>query len=430
MSRADIGTSEAAIIGGGLVGVQCGIELVKEGLNVTLVERDEIGAGASQGNAGVLGAGTCVPMSDPSVPAQMPKWLADPLGPVSIQWMHLPAMTPWILRFIAAGRMTEVKKISIALRDLHKPTVDMYKAVLNETGSNDLVRQNGYLHAYPGNDFKTPPLGAALRQARGVALDFVDTRMLRELEPALSERYTHGFLVKDDGFTVNPHRLTKVLGQYFQELGGRVVKGDVKDFEFENGKPVSMLTNGGRVAVKGDLIIATGVWSSEISKHFGLYSAIEAERGYNVTIPNPGVEVSRVVMLADRKVLITPMEDGLRLAGTTEFSNLQAPPNYKRAAKLLAVGRETLPGLCTENHTQWVGSRPATPDGVPLIGRLQQFESVIMACGHGHTGVAGAPMTAKIVAAMVTKRPIPIDIAAFRPERFGSQWRGLVSIAI
>jgi D-amino-acid dehydrogenase len=418
MSSNNNPVKEATIIGGGIIGVQCGIDLLKEGFSVTLIERDEIGAGASQGNAGVLGSGTCVPMSDPTIPMQIPKWLFDPLGPMSVQWKHLPSIAPWIIRFLLAGRMSQVKKISVALRELHKPTIDMYRALLQEAGNGELVKQNGYLHVYSGKPFKSPPLGAVLRQACGVDIDFVDQKKVRELEPALSTRYTHGFIVNNEGFTTNPHRLVRVLGQYYQKLGGHIIKGDVKEFEFENGNPVTILTNGGRIPVKGDLIVATGVWSPEIAKCFSFNTAIEAERGYNVTLPNPGLSVSRIIMIADRKVLITPTEEGLRFAGTTEFANLHAQPNFERARKLLHVGKEVFSQLNTTDYTQWIGARPTTPDSLPLIGRLSQFNSVIFACGHGHTGLAGAPMTAKIVTALATNKSTPINTEPFDPNRF------------
>jgi D-amino-acid dehydrogenase len=126
---------------------------------------------------------------------------------------------------------------------------------------------------------------------------------------------------------------------------------------------------------------------------------------------------------ADGKFVATPMDTGLRFAGTVELAGLDAPPDWRRAQILLAQGRKMLPGLAAEHPEErisvWMGHRPAMPDSLPAIGPSRASPDVIYAFGHGHVGMTAAPMTGKIVADLIAGRPASIDIAPFAASRFG-----------
>jgi D-amino-acid dehydrogenase len=125
---------------------------------------------------------------------------------------------------------------------------------------------------------------------------------------------------------------------------------------------------------------------------------------------------------ADGKFVATPMDTGLRFAGTVELAGLEAPPDWRRAQILLEQGRKMLPGLAA-SHAQerisvWMGHRPSLPDSLPVLGPSSATQDVIYAFGHGHVGMTSAPMTGKIVADLVAGRPPSIDLRPFSAGRF------------
>jgi D-amino-acid dehydrogenase len=145
---------------------------------------------------------------------------------------------------------------------------------------------------------------------------------------------------------------------------------------------------------------------------------LEAERGYHVMLPDPIVRPRIKISNRDHMFGLTSMEHGVRISGTVEFAAPGAPMNERRARSLLAHARRMYPGLNAEGAQFWMGSRPSTPDSLPVIGHARRARNVVYAFGHGHTGLTGAPMTAEVVASIVTGDPVPIDAAPFRPSRF------------
>jgi D-amino-acid dehydrogenase len=145
---------------------------------------------------------------------------------------------------------------------------------------------------------------------------------------------------------------------------------------------------------------------------------LESERGYHVSLPHPGVAPRVPFASTDHGFVITPMGEGIRLAGTIELASLQAPPNWARADKLLRIGRLLLGDLNEEGAQRWMGHRPAMPDSLPVIGRSPLHPRVLFAFGHGHLGLTGAPHTGRLIAQLAGGRPPGIDLAPFRPDRF------------
>jgi D-amino-acid dehydrogenase len=122
------------------------------------------------------------------------------------------------------------------------------------------------------------------------------------------------------------------------------------------------------------------------------------------------------------KFVATPMDGGIRFAGTVELAGLQAPPNWQRAERLLELGRKMYPQLPTsppkDRVKLWMGHRPGMPDSLPVLGRSRRSADVFYAFGHGHVGMTGGPYTGKVLAELVAGRPAPVDMTPFRPDRF------------
>ena len=406
------------VLGAGIVGICCAAYLRRDGHQVTLVDRGAPGEGTSFGNAGILSPASCVPMAVPGVLSKLPGWLKDPLGPVAVRFGHLPAMLPWFLHFRKASRMHNVEANADALRRLLLQTFDAYAPLLKAAGITDMVKRPGYLVVYESDAaFESDALSWRIRRDRGVEFDVLDGEGLRRLEPALAPIYRRGVYVLDQGYVTSPLRLAQSIAAQFERDGGKIERREVRDIELGANGPSALVTDGGRIPVE-TLVVAAGVHSARFVSRLGERVLLEAERGYHVQFESPGVSVSRPISSASGKFFATPMEMGLRVAGTTEFAGLDRPENPARTRVLLEHARRMFPGLKTEQRTDWMGQRPSTPDYMPVISASRRHRNVYYAFGHGHLGVVNGAPTGRIVADLVSGRTPAIDVAPFRVDRF------------
>lgn len=406
------------VVGAGIVGVACALSLQREGHRVTIVDRLDPGEATSAGNAGVLSAASCVPMSMPGTLRSVPKWLRDPLGPLAVRWGYLPRALPWLLRFVRAGTPEQVERQSIALDALHATTVEHYRRLARAAGAEHYIKDSGYLFVYESEAaFARDQAGFDLRRARGIRLEILRDGEIRAVEPELAPYYRRAVLMPNHGFTTDPKALTKALAAHFARSGGAIVKSEVRDIEIGPDGPRRLLTEAGDLPLEV-LVVAAGAWSGRLAARLGSRVPLESQRGYHVTIADPGITLGNPIMSDEGKFVATSMEMGLRLAGTVEFAGLTAAPNMARAQQLLAQARRMFPRLDFRHHTEWMGHRPSLPDSLPVIGPSPRFRDVYFAFGHSHTGLTAAPITGRLMADLVGGRAPQIDIAPFRIDRF------------
>ena len=406
------------VIGAGIVGVATASYLRRDGHDVTIVDRRPPGEYCSFGNAGILSPGSCVPLATPGIQWKVPGYLADPLGPLTIRWAHLPKALPWLLRFVAASAPAKVERIADALRPLLKQTFDAYEPLVAQAGVSHLVRRTGYVVAY---EKRSAYLGDAtawrLRRERGVLVEELDDVGLKNLVPQLTRQYEVGLYLPEQGFVANPERLTKALAAQFERDGGTLVQRTVLDIEVGADGPRALVTDAGTLPVD-TLVICAGSHSNEFTAKLGDRVPLEAERGYHVTYSDPRLTLPMPIFMPEHKFFVTPMEMGLRIAGQSEFAGIDAEPDYARAEILAKHMQRAFPSISTADTTQWMGRRPSMPDSLPVIGRSTRFANAFYAFGHGHVGLcAGAP-TGRIVADLIADRPPSIDVTAYRPDRF------------
>ncbi|HVC50968.1 MAG TPA: FAD-binding oxidoreductase [Stellaceae bacterium] len=410
------------VIGAGMVGVCVASYLQRDGHSVFLIEPGNPGEGASFGNAGAFNASSVTPIAMPGVIKNVPKWLRDPLGPLSLRWSYLPAVLPYLYRFWRAGTVEKVHAQARALRALVGPTLQMLRPLVEDAGAADLVEQRGHLYVYRSAEaLAKDGLAWALRRANGVVVDAFDADELRQLEPALSRDYVRGLLVRENGHTSNPLGLVTRLVDEFRRRGGEIVRARALGFRLDGPRLTAIRTDTGDRAADAAVVCA-GAWSKPLAHTLGDHVPLETERGYHLMISDPEAMPRIPTADADGKFVATPMALGLRFAGTVELAGLAAPPDWRRAHILLEQGRRMLPGLAAHHPAErisvWMGHRPSLPDSLPVLGPARASPDVIYAFGHGHVGMTTAPMTGKIVADLVTGRKSPIDLAPFAADRF------------
>jgi D-amino-acid dehydrogenase len=406
------------IVGAGIVGVATAIYLQREGHKVTLVERADPGEAASQGNAGSLAPGSIIPLALPGTMRQVPGWILDPLGPLSFAWSQVPALIPWLLHFRRACTAGQVARSATAMRSLNRESVDTYSDLLGAAGAPDLMRRDGMLHAYrTERGFDGSAYARKLRTDNGAALQVVDAAEIRRLEPQLSQEYRWGFLLPEGGHVRDPLKVVQALVHHFAANGGTVVRAEVRNFATARDRVSALVTSEGSMPVD-QVVIAAGIWSRGLLAQLGLRVPVAPERGYHVQIPAPGVGPRSPVTDGENRFVATPMLGGLRIAGTSEFSALDTPPNWKRAEVLARLAGGMFPGLNLDGYSRWSGFRPSTPDSLPVIGRSPRHSGVFLALGHGHWGLMAAPATGQVIADLVAGRPPRLDITPFQPDRF------------
>jgi D-amino-acid dehydrogenase len=416
------GKKTVGVIGAGMVGVAAASFLQRAGHDVFIVEPGNPGEGASFGNAGCLNGSSVVPMSMPGVIRSVPGWLSDPMGPLTIRWSYLPALAPWLIRFIRAGRPDKVRAQARALRAILGPSLATLAPLLRDAGAQDLVKNVGHLFVYrSAEQWRHESAAWALRRENGVQWDEFDADELRQLEPTLSREYVKGVLVAENGHTVNPHRLVNTLAEAFRRNGGRIERRRALGFELDGDRLAGIRTDNGTLRADA-AVVAAGVWSKPLAAELGDNIPLETERGYHLIIRDPEVTPRAPVADAAGKFVATPMETGLRVAGTVELAGLKAPPNWERSRVLLRHVHRLFPALKEsypeDRLSMWMGHRPSTPDSLPVIGRARRSADVVYAFGHGHVGMAAAPMTGKLVAELISGAPTSADVTPFRAERF------------
>ncbi|HEY9215262.1 MAG TPA: FAD-binding oxidoreductase [Ancylobacter sp.] len=402
------------VIGAGIVGLSCAHALAKDGHIVTVLDRDPPGDKCSFGNAGGLGVTEIIPASVPGLAWKVPGWLFDPLGPLSLRVGHLPKLVPWLLRFLKSGSWSEVERITAALASLAARTYDDMLPLLAELELMDDLHQVGCLWVYETREgFEADARFRELRRRHGLICQEMSGGAAREMEPALSDAVQHAMFTPQWSHVSDPKRIVDRLRLALESRGVVFVTGEAARIA-----GAEIITGDGRRLPFDRLVIAAGAWSGRLAAQIGDPVLIESERGYNTTLPDPGVTLSREVIFAERQFVATPLDMGLRIGGAAEFAGLEAAPNYARSDALAELGRRYLPGLNTKGGTRWMGHRPTTADSLPVIGRSPKRDDVFYAFGHSHTGLTFGPTTGRLIAELVGGRTPSVDVAPFGIARF------------
>ena len=407
-----------AVIGAGIVGACTGLSLLRAGFRVTVIERDAPGQGASFGNGAVIGEEAVVPVATPGILGKVPRMLLDPLGPLSVRWAYLPRLAPWLARFIAASGPRRVEDISVALAALLKGSFAAYTELLAEAEAPEMLRRTGWLCVFEteaGFESYKPLL--ELQRRRGVRYGLLGAEELRQFEPGLAPIFARAIHYPDVGHTLNSQRLVEVLMAALQARGGTLRRAEAQGFDLGPEGPRAVLTGAGPVPCDA-VVVAAGAWSRALAAQLGAKVPLDTERGYHVQFPQPGLAPRLPVYSTERAMVATPLELGLRVAGTVELGGLEAAPDWRRADVLLKQARRWFPALETEGHTRWMGFRPSMPDSLPVIGLVPGLRNAVLAFGHGHCGMMMGARTGALVTALLAGRDPGIDMKAYDPKRF------------
>lgn len=409
--------TRVVVVGGGVVGLCTAYFLRKGGADVTVLERDRIGSGASLGNAGEICPVLTTPIASPGILLTAVKNLYRKDSALYIHPAAIPAYSRFLLSLARRSNTRDYRLGAALLRRFGEPTFQLFDELAGDGVDAELVKDD-YLYVYPTEDLTRRRM-AQLASIHGPSFRTSPAPLgrseLAALEPGLGTRARSGFLVHNQAH-LNPDALVAGLAAVLRDNGVSIDEGARVTAIREAGKQVAVHSSRG-TALGDAVVVAAGAGSASIVRHLGVRLPIRAGKGYSFTIAPPQ-PIRRVIKLEEAHVGVIPLSSGVRLAGTMEFDSDVDRFNARRIEAVIEAARPYLPGVSWEARTrEWVGARPMTPDGLPWIGRLPRHPRVLVAAGHNMLGVMLAPATGKAVADLLNGRDVP-SVAAFRPDRF------------
>ncbi|MFT6559293.1 NAD(P)/FAD-dependent oxidoreductase [Sneathiella sp.] len=403
------------VIGGGIIGLAIAEKLVSVGKKVTLIEKDSIAAGASQGNAAGLAFSDIIPLASPGIIKKALKWFLDPLGPFAVVPQDLPVTLNWLLKFLKAAHPAQFRRsidVQAALMHLSK---DTFPGLLERTGLSSMVRTNGALHLYQSDaSYKADLKKWEFRKTHNIAYDCYEGDALHKFQPGLCPSFVAGIFATEWQSVSNPMDFCAAIHTFLTTKGVETIYEEV-----DRVSEGSLVLKNGTTLQADKFVVAAGPWSATLSRQLGDPIPLIGERGYNTTLPKSAFEnLDHTLVFSDHGFVVVPLSNGIRVGGASEIAKLGRAANYKRCKIMMAKASKLVPNLKVSDGVEWMGARPAIPDTLPVIGPAPSARNVIYAFGHGHLGLTQSSATAQLVSELIDNKQPSIDINSLRADRF------------
>jgi len=404
------------IVGAGIQGISNALFLQKKGFSVTIFDRDEPGSPvASYGNAGHFSPYASVPINRPDVLTDVPAMLLSSTGPLALKWNYVPKMLPWFLQFI---RNCTTKKMMHTAKNMHQIldlALPAYDELFDEIELGGLVERKGILYIWNDQSLKSRELEINVRDELGVDQQVVTPKEIHDLEPNIKPIYHGGVYYQHGRHARNPKKILLKLYDLFLKKGGKFLKMNIKDINFNDEKPVIKAEMQSFLFDK--IVIACGSFSKKLTDNLDEKIPLDTERGYHVHFKDCDHLLSRPVIFQNRGFGITPMEQGLRVVGTVEFGGLDNPLSKSRVKNLINNAKYMM-GDLPEHEDEWLGFRPTLPDYLPVIGPSKKYKNVFYCFGHHHLGWTLGPISGKIVSGMIAEENTNLNLKPYSSLRF------------
>ena len=415
MFDVDEKNKRVGIIGAGIQGVCNALFLQKKGFQVTLFDREEPGSAASYGNAGHFSPYASVPLNRPDVIADIPSMLISSRGPLALKWNYVPKMIPWFAKFLL--NCTEQKMMHTA-KNMHQildHSLPAFDELFDEIDLEDLVENNGILYVWTDKNIKSRELEIKIREQLGVKQQLVNKKEIHDLEPNLKPFYHSGVFYDYARHARNPRKILIKLFENFVNKGGKFLKLNINNIDFDEDRPV--LRTETQRFIFDKLVIACGAFSKRLTDKLHEKIPLDTERGYHVHFKDYDHLISRPIVYANRGFGMTPMEQGLRVVGTVEFGGLENSPSKSRIKNLILNAKDMLDGL-PDHKDEWLGFRPTLPDFLPVLGPSKNYQNVFYSFGHHHLGWTLGAISGKIISNMIAGEKTNLDLQPYSSNRF------------
>lgn len=408
---------DVAVIGAGIVGLSIALHVQRRGRSVAIVDPAVLRRAASFGNAGVISRGSLFPVAGPGLWPNIIAYAANRDPALRLRYRTLPSILPWIRAFLGRANEQAWREAAAALDPLTAAAFDAHLDLAAQAGATDLIDRRGYLKLYRTEEaFAAAALEREILAHHRVRLEILDGAGIASFEPALTRPFARALFFPESGTVDRPGDLVARYLGAFLAAGGRRIEAACTGIG-PNGETVTIHWPGGTLAAR-QAVLAAGAGSDALARLLGYRFPLAAERGYHRHF-RVAQNLVRPVHDTGGACVLAPMGDGtVRLLTGIEIARPDDPPNPRQldlvfpdAARTLALGEPV-------EAEPWCGSRPSTPDGLPVIGRAPRHRNVIFAFGHGHIGLSTGPITGRIVADLLEGLDPPLPVESFAPERW------------
>jgi len=413
--------TDVIVIGSGAIGISTAYYLWKNGLNVTVIEKDEICSGASKANAGLIVPSQFIPLAAPGVIVQGLKWMFNSKSPFYIKPRFSLDLLSWVWRFRGACKKKHMQKAMPILRDLGLASLALFEELSDIGGVDFGLEKNGMfiLHksekgAEEHQEYK--------RLADEIKFDarLLDNKQINEMDSNIRTSAKGGIYFPQDAH-LDPYLFVSNLSKYLEQKGLKIhTSTEVLGLEKSNGKITRLKTSKGDFSAD-EVVLAAGSWSPAIERDLRPKLPVQAAKGYSFDVKQPDNMLRIPFICEEAHVAVTPIGNFIRYSGTFELSRLDLSINRRRVTGMLDSITDFLPGFKPEavDRTKiWAGLRPCTPDGLPFVGRFKAFKNVIAAVGHCMLGITLAPITGKLVSEIVLNKTPSIPLTLLDVERY------------
>ncbi|MCX7975292.1 MAG: FAD-dependent oxidoreductase [Candidatus Aminicenantes bacterium] len=411
---------EVAIIGGGIMGVCIAYYSARLGSEIVLLEKDELGAGCSGANAGLIVPGHSLPLATPGIMAKGIRWLLNPESPFYIKPRFEPELFSWLWTFRRACQAEKMFKSMAYLCELNAASKSLFEEMAAE-GVNFFFEKKGLLIVCRTKaNWKAAIEEAHDKEKLGVTVDILDQESILQKEPTLKPEVIGGLYFPQDAH-IDCLEFVEAVAAKAKEKGVKVLtKAEVIGWQKANGRIKKVLTTRGEIEAE-QFVLAAGAWSPYLIKDLDLKLLVQPAKGYSLTYRKPINSPSIPMILSETKVAVTPLAEGLRFGGTLELAGLDLKITHRRVEAIKKAIPNYLKAIDPEKLEflmLWRGLRPCSPDGLPFIGRSQKYNNLIIACGHSMQGVSLGPITGKIVAQILAGEKPLIDLTPMAVDRY------------
>jgi len=412
-------TTDILIVGAGVIGTCAAYELVKAGHSVRLVDQGDVCAGSSYGNAGLIVPSHCVPLSEPGIVKQGLKWMLDPESPFYIKPRLNRDLASWLWKFNRSCTEQHVARSVPVLREMHLGSLKRYEA-FSEHLDFSYEQKGSFYACNTESGFEHKQADARIAGRAGIRTEVLGPDEIAKLIPETPLSAVGGVFYPEDGH-LQPAQFVRALAQDAEASGLRLQSNSqVLGFESSGHRVDGVRTTRGTFSAD-TLILAAGSWSPMVAQGLGLSLPIQPAKGYSITFKRSENCPSLPIMMTESKVGVTPMADTFRFAGTLELAGLDMTINQRRVDSILNAMPSYFPEMSADRMELievWRGLRPCTPDGLPLLGRAEAYDNLVIGAGHATIGISLGPESGRILKCIVRGEPTGYDAAALSPDRF------------
>ena len=407
------------VIGGGAIGACSAYYLARQGLRVSLVEKGEIASGCSGANAGLIVPSHSIPLAAPDALRQGLKGMLRSESPFYIKPRFDPVLFSWLWQFRKACRPDQMHRGIRVLRDLNYASLKLFDHLIESESLQCNFRQDGWLLAYKTKQgFQDALEEAKLLQSYDIKLKIMKADDALKMEPTLHPEIAGCVYFPDDAH-LDPAKFVQALTERFKELGVTIyTQAEVLEFETSSDRITAVRTTQGDFKPE-QVVLAAGAWSRGIGQSLDLRLPVQPAKGYSISFKRPEGCPGVPLYFTEAKVAVTPLEDGLRFAGTLELTGMDLNISTRRANAIMRAAKDYLRQIkVSEIIEVLAGLRPCSPDGLPIIDRVPGYKNLLIATGHGMLGITLAPVTGKLISQLACDQAPDIDLNPLQLTRF------------